>query len=263
MDMYYLYDHEEDALTTPVPNPVPGLVPLIPPIGIPPSSPASLSSPSLAPPSTLTPVSSPSPVTATSDTGHSGLVDTPHWTPPESGSILEGVLRGTLSVSRALSSTPGDSRLRLQPAGFLTTAGGFQPFQRAGTTSPPTPLGENAQLPVMTSLDGFTTTPTASRAASSALATPRKKAPRKRKYNKRVTSTDGDQLPPTRGRLLHFCPICSKGFKDRYSVNVHIRTHTGEKPFKCTLCCKCFRQKAHLAKHVHIHSSQKPPPGKR
>lgn len=33
-------------------------------------------------------------------------------------------------------------------------------------------------------------------------------------------------------RSLHYCSICSKGFKDKYSVNVHIRTHTGEKVCK-------------------------------
>lgn len=47
------------------------------------------------------------------------------------------------------------------------------------------------------------------------------------------------------------CPICGKHFpkKRKSNLQVHLRTHTNERPFKCSTCSRSFKQKAHLEKH--------------
>ncbi|KAL1467874.1 hypothetical protein MTO96_025909 [Rhipicephalus appendiculatus] len=55
------------------------------------------------------------------------------------------------------------------------------------------------------------------------------------------------------GRLLYACPYCPYTSVRRYTVKLHQRTHTGERPFVCNVCSRRFVQRTHLMVHQKRH----------
>lgn len=68
-------------------------------------------------------------------------------------------------------------------------------------------------------------------------------------------------LPPsrvrTRKRKEYVCKYCDKRIGHKHQFTMHLRMHTGEKPFSCSLCNKNFARKHHLMRHLNTHTNNK------
>ncbi|KAL0880828.1 hypothetical protein ABMA27_002013 [Loxostege sticticalis] len=77
-------------------------------------------------------------------------------------------------------------------------------------------------------------------------------------YKRKLETEKLKRGPKPKPKQVHSCYQCDKQFRCQAQLDMHVRTHTGDKPFVCMYCPRRFTQKHNLTIHLRIHTGEKP-----
>ncbi|XP_012937312.1 sal-like protein 1, partial [Aplysia californica] len=77
-------------------------------------------------------------------------------------------------------------------------------------------------------------------------------------YIQRGTILERSQYASDDPFFKHKCRFCHKVFGSDSALQIHVRSHTGERPFKCNICGNRFSTKGNLKVHFERHKAKYP-----
>ncbi|KAF0029175.1 hypothetical protein F2P81_018280 [Scophthalmus maximus] len=82
---------------------------------------------------------------------------------------------------------------------------------------------------------------------------------RKQKRPQHLVNADpGGPRLLSHGRVQHVCRFCGKVLSSDSSLQIHLRSHTGERPYQCPVCLSRFTTRGNLKAHFLRHREQNP-----